>query len=310
MERAFRKPPCTGAIQLTARDKRWIWAAFRFGVITTDQAMTIAGATSREAVNARLALLWAHDYLARPVAAMRRLYSHAPKRHVLHMLGQAGAAYLRDVEGVSLASKKGWTAVAEGLRGQNVEHDIGVVDFVLALQEGVSEREGLKITHQFELLVQHGRALEQKPGRLPTKVYRQRQLINRATDPDYTFELHKEQADGTERTGLCFLEYDNRTEDFIKADTLASSIRQKHECYADAYKRKLHTELYARNNFRVLFVVNDTWARVEKMQAVYQGSVADKIAPGVFLYTTFETIRADGVFGGQWQNGAGESVVL
>lgn len=310
MERALIKPSKVGRVRLTERDKRWIWAAFRFGVITTDQAMVIGNATSREAVNARLALLWAHGYLARPVNAMRRLYSHADKRHTLHMLGQEGANYLREIEKVTLPQKKGWESVALALHGQNIEHDLGVVDFILALDAGVAATDEVRLTHQYELLALNSRPLEQKPGRLPTKAYKQRQLVDRATDPDYTFELHRLQADGRERTGLCFLEFDNRTEDFIKADVLASSIKQKHEGYTYAYKRKLHTELYGRKGFRVLFVVNDDLGRVKKMQQVYQQTVAQRIAPGVFYYTTAEAVRQHGVFGDIWTNGKGVGVEL
>lgn len=309
MERATRKPAPEGNLKLTERDKLWVRAAHRFDVINTDQAMLIAGATSRTAVNDRLAKLWAHDYLARPVDAMRKLYSHADKRHVLHMLGQAGATYLSENEHVMLAQKKGWSARAEMLKGQNIEHDLGVVDFILALEAGVAAIDGVRLTHQFDLLALNNRPLQQKPGRLPTKALRHGSLVDRATDPDYTFEIHK-QVDGKERHGLCFLEYDNRSEDFVKADVLASSIRQKHESYTYAYKRKLHTQLYSRNNFRVLWVVNGPRSRLLRMQQVYRNSVGDRIAPGVFLYTTNQDVQEYGVFGDIWSNGLGEAVGL
>ena len=310
MERTLVKPEKVGNVVLTDRDKRWIRAAHRFGVITTDQAMVIGRASSRKAVNDRLSLLWAHDYLARPVEVMRKLYSHADKRHVLHMLGQEGARYLRDYEGVELAKKKGYTSVAQDLKGQNIPHDIGMVDFILALDRAVEDRSDIRVTHQLELLALNKRPLDQKPGRLPTKALRKGSLVDRATDPDYTFELHKRTPEGDERHGLCFLEYDNDSEDFVKSNLVDSSIRQKHEGYTYAYKRKLHTQLYGRNNFRVLFVVNASRDRVKKMQRVYQDYLSERIAPGVFLYATVHDVQAHGVFGEIWTNGAGERVVL
>jgi len=310
MERATRKPEPIGNLKLTERDRLWIRAAHRFDVISTDQALLIAGATSRTAVNDRLAKLWAHDYLARPVDAMRALYSHSEKRHVLHMLGQAGATYLSKYENVTLAQKKGWSARAGKLKGQNIPHDLGVVDFILTLEADAGRLPEVQIVHQLELLARNNLPLIGKLGRLPTKAVRKGSLVDRATDPDYTFEVHKQRPNGSTGKGLCFLEYDNSTEDFMTADALASSIKQKHEAYTYAYKRKLHTQLYGRDNFRVLFVVNDTLARVEKMQQVYKDTVAKRIAAGVFLYTTADAVRLHGAFGDIWTNGEGERVEL
>ena len=91
---------------------------------------------------------------------------------------------------------------------------------------------------------------------------------------------------------------------------MATAIAQKHLCYVDAYKRKLHTKLYGLNNFRVLFVVNGTTERVSRMQHVFERTVKDKIAPGVFLYTTNDALEQFGPYGEIWINGAGESVGL
>ncbi|WP_299632362.1 replication-relaxation family protein [uncultured Roseobacter sp.] len=297
-------------MKLTERDKRWIRAVYKFRVTTTDQMMVICGDESRSSVNARLRRLWGEDYLARPEEFMRKHYSHAEKRHTLHMLGQEGANHLDKVEGVQLPQKKGWTAAAKNFKGQNVEHDLGVVDFVLALEADAARMPGVEVVHQLELLARNNLPLIGKLGRLPTKAIRKGSLVDRATDPDYTFEIHKQQDNGRTAKGLCFLEYDNDTEDFIKSDALASSIKQKHEAYTYAYQRKLHTKLYDRDNFRVLFVVNDTLARVKKMQQVYKDTVAKRIAAGVFLYTTVEAVRLHGVFGDIWTNGAGERVEL
>ena len=308
MERALRKGEKTGHIELQERDVTWIWAVHRFGFITTDQAMVLSGSTSRSAVNARLRLLETHDYLARPGDAIRRLFSHAKKRHVLHLLGQEGAKYLAS-QGVQLPKKKGYTSAARELKGRNVLHDIGAVDFILALDRQAQVRDDVRITHQLELLVLNKRPFEQKPGRLPTKVVRKGSLIERATDPDYTFEIHKT-TDGKERTGLCFLEYDNDSEDFVKSDPVGSSIGQKFETYTYAYKRKIHTGLYGRNNFRVLFVVNAERSRIEKMQTIYQDTVQDRIAPGVFIFATVHDVTQHGVFGDIWTNGVGQLVTL
>jgi hypothetical protein len=312
MHRALKKPTAEGELALTERDALWLRAIHRFRFLTTDQAQLLSeGHVSKERrpLNRRLEKLWAHDYLDRPRVQLKA-YAYADKRHLVHALGPMGAKWLEATDGVTFPKGKGWHSVNRSLSSPDrLVHKIGVVDTVIAFDRATAQRADLRIVHEQELLVLNDWPKKLKPHRLPTRLSVQGRLTDRGTDPDYTLEIVKH-TDGKERFGLCFLEWDNSSENFIKADEMASSIAQKHFAYADAYKRKLQTKLYGRNNFRVLFVVNGSLDRVHRMQEIYRSTVGGHIAPGVFLYTTDADLRTHGAFGDIWCNGDGEPALL
>ncbi|MEL7282609.1 MAG: replication-relaxation family protein [Pseudomonadota bacterium] len=308
MERALRQGEAKGKIYLQDRDQRWIWAVYEYGLMTIDQAMLISGDHSRAGVTQRLRRLTDHKVFVRPDAA-KKVYGYDPKRHVPHLLGQEGAKWLKE-QGVPLASKKGYESVAKAFKGQNLKHDVGAIDFVLALKAAVAVAPNYAFKSQLDMFIEHDQYGRKKPGRLPTKRLRKGSLVDRATDPDYTFELHRTEADGRVRPGLCFLEFDNSTEDFKKAEPFDSSIEQKLSSYTYAYKMKLHTQQYGRKGFRVLFVINAGHDRVKKMQATYREHLEGRVAPGVFLFATVHDVELHGTLGGIWTNAAGERVGL
>lgn len=312
MHRALKKPTPTGTLALTERDILWLRAIHRYRFLTTDQAQLLSEGKvtkDRRPLNSRLEKLWAHDFLDRPPIQLQA-YGYAKKRHLVHALGPKGAKWLTQNDGVTFPKGKGWHSVNRALSSPDrLMHKIGVVDTIIAVDRAAAALDGVRIVHEQELLVLNKWPRNLKPHRLPTRLLVQGRMMDRGTDPDYTFEIVK-QENGEQKFGLCFLEWDNSTENFIKADEMASSIAQKHIAYADVAKRKLHTKLYGRNNLRVLFVVNGPLDRVHRMQEIYRTTVAGKIAPGMFLYTTDTALREYGAFGDIWRNGAGEAVSL
>ena len=308
MERLLRRPTPTGNIQLTDRDKLWIRAAHRFRFITTDQAQLLADAKSRNKLNDRLRDLWGHGYLERP-EVQKHIYSYGDKRHVVHALGQRGAEFLAEHDGVRFPAGKGFKTTNVLKSPERLEHRIGLVDAVLHFDRAAAAAPGLRVIHQDELLAVSDWPPRLKPHRLPTQIRNKGSLVDRGTDPDYTFALGKT-VDDEEKRALFFLEWDNSTEDYVKTNRLASSIVQKHECYADAYRRKLHNELYGFGNFRVLFVVNGAPERVMKMQHVYERRMQGSVPGGIFLYTTMDELEGQGPFAPIWLNGNRERVTI
>ena len=311
MERALVKPKIVRRIVLTPRDAMILRAVHRFRFFTTDQAQLLTGAASRNKLNDRLAKLWAHDYLDRPIDLTRATFSHADKRHVVHVLGQRGADWLAENDGVKFPKGKGWRSANADLSNiQNLAHTIGMVDVILQIDREIAAAEGLRFIHHSELIAN---ASEWPKGvkkyHLPTRVQIKGKLESRGTNPDYTFGIGKF-ADGKERQALCFLEYDNSTEDLFKTDRMASSIAQKHDCYNDAFERKLQLELYNYNNFRVLFVVNGGEDRVMKMKDVFTKRIGNEKRAGVFLYTTHDELKARGILSDIWIDGAGRRKTL
>ena len=305
--RALSKPKTVGNIKLTDRDKLWIRAVHRFRFITTDQAQLLSGTDSRTKLNQRLAQLFAHDFLDRP-AVQQQAFGYAKKRHVVHALGPKGAKWLTEHDGVRFPKGKGWRTANRLKSAERLTHQIGLVDTVLNFEQAISTRDDLSLAHQDELLAGSKWPEDLKSYRLPTKIEQQGRLVDRATDPDYTFTIARKQSEKWQ-SALFFLEWDNSTEDFVKANRLASSIAQKHRCYADAYSRRLHTKLYGFKMFRVLFVVNDDQRRIAKMQRVCE-RVIDKEPKSLFWYTTANELAEQGPFGDIWITGEGRRQAL
>jgi len=305
--RALSKPKAVGNLILTDRDKLWIRAVHRFRFITTDQAQLLSGTTSRSKLNHRLAQLFAHDYLDRPTV-QRQAFSYGPKRHVVHALGPKGAKWLKEHDGVGFPKGKGWRTANDLKSAERLIHQIGLVDTVLHFEQAIMENDDLALTHQDELVAGLQWPKDLKPYRLPTRVEQQGRLVDRATDPDYTFTIARKRS-GNWQQALCFLEWDNSTEDFVKANQLASSIAQKHRCYADAFARKLHTELYGFSAFRVLFVVNDDQSRIAKMQKVCE-RVIGRGSGNIFWYTTARELAEQGPLASIWITGDGKRQAL
>ncbi len=303
MQRTLKKPEPKGNIQLTERDMLWIRAVHRFRFITTDQAALLSGSTSRSKLNDRLLQLYAHDFLDRP-DVQQKTYAYEKKRHTVHALGQNGAKWLADNDGVRFPKGKGWRTANKLKSSERLAHQVGVVDTVLHFEGAVATGDGLFMSHQDELLAQTDWPSGLKSYRLPTMTEQRGVMVERGTDPDYTFTISRTVA-GKRQDSLCFLEWDNSSEDFIKANRLASSIAQKHRCYADAYRRKLHTELYGFNNFRVLFVIKGTPERVTKMRGVCD-QVVEQAPKGIFWYTTADELETKGPLVDIWITGDGK----
>lgn len=304
MSRAYDKPPATGKIDLTDRDILWIRAVHRFRMITTDQAGMLANAASRTKMNYRLRQLWAHDYLDRPESG--RNLERGEKRPVVHLLGQRGAEWLEENDGVRFPRGKGWKTANQLKSTERIGHQIGLVDTVLRFNQDVEDTPGLRISHQDELIAEVEWPKRLRSYRLPTQIEEHGVTKPRATDPDYTFCLSQDFPDGKPRRSLCFLEWDNSSEDFIKANKLASSIAQKHRCYADAYQRKLQQELYGFKGMRVLWVVKGTEDRLLKMIDTMHRVVTDRTPHTIFWYALHDDLMKHGALGDIWRTGDGE----
>ena len=221
MYRTLQKPPATGNIVLNQRDMLWLRAVNRFRFLTSDQAELLTG-SPRHKVNRRLQKLWAFDYLARPEIQLEA-HSDRDKRHTVHALGQRGAQWLAENDGVQFPKGKGWHTANQLKSSERLAHQIGVVDTVLMLQRDIANADGLRLTHHDEIIADLNWPTGLKHHRLPTKVRQNGVLVDRGTDPDYTFLVSKRVGD-QEKHGLCFLEWDNATEDYIKTMRPAGSF--------------------------------------------------------------------------------------
>ncbi len=312
MSRNLTKPLRHKGLTVTKRDEQVLLGLHRFRFMSTEQIEALTGSASRSKLNTRLRQLWSVDLVDRP-ELQRTLFAYAKKRPTIHALGNAGAKWLTDNHSIPFPRSVDWRAKNKAIKsGIFIEHTLGVTDTMLQAERDINAVNGLRVIDRSEVWACSPRF---KPGaaspyELPTYVdWTDGKRVKRATKPDYTFAIADGRGERTTR-GLFFLEYDNNTEDYVKSSARQTSILQKLLGYADVHKRKLHTDLYNYNRFRVLFVVAGKPERVANMIAVYQSHVASKIPAGAFLFTTKDQLEKEGFLAPIWLSGRNNKTVI
>ena len=86
-------------------------------------------------------------------------------------------------------------------------------------------------------------------------------------------------------------------------------MEQKHECYIDAFIRKLPLERYGIKGFRVPFVIDSPRAehRIQGIQEMYQRRFDDRYK-NLFMYATLLDLERTGPLGDIWVNAVNEPV--
>jgi hypothetical protein len=291
-------------ILLTDRDKTIIRAAYEHRLITTDQIKRLIKWTkpNNSKINARLKQLYDNKYLDRP-ALQDQIYSHANKRPVVHALGNAGAAYLKEAHNADLPETVRWTDKNRKIKSTEfIQHEVGITGILLSLQLACEDLDDVRYLNKADVLAISPPKTHQiqDPLVLPTK-YRwlNGERLSVATVPDGMFALHSPFGD-KEVTTFFFLEYDRNTMDVFKKSDRQSSIYKKMLGYADVNTRKIHTTRFGYNNFRVLFITTSQ-KHIKSIIDMYSRQIDNKsIGPGAFLFTTLSEFEEHGPFGDIW----------
>ena len=312
MYRTLDKPEARDGLVIMPRDAAIILGAYRYRFLTTDQVQMLTGTTSRTKLNDRLRELWGADFLDRP-ELQRDMFAYADKRPTVHALGSRGATWLTDNHNVRFPKAVDWRAKNKNIKsGEFIRHTLGVTETMLTAERAINSVDGLRLIDRAEVWLTSPRYNERvlRPFELPTEIaWRDGPAVRRKTVPDYTFGIGDTRGETATRA-LHFLEYDRMTEDLVKSSATQSSILQKYLGYADAYARKIHHDLYGYNRFRVLFVIEGDQRRIDSMTAVYKAHVSSRIPAGAILYTTAETLKAEGFLAPIWQTAKGDVVSL
>ncbi len=309
MYRRLEKPKSKKNLQLTQRDKTIIRACFQFRLVTTDQLMKLTGTTSRTKLNVRLRELWTAGFIDRP-EIQRQVFAYRNKRPMVHALGQKGAEWLAANDRVWFPKGKGWKTANQLKSSNYLEHRLGTADTVLVFREALKGIKGCRFIDKDELLLTSPGETQKKryPWQLPTEfTLPNGKRHKRNTIPDYSFAIGDARSK-PEKRALLFLEWDNKTEAFVRSDPDQSMILGLYLRYADIYERKLHSQVYGFKNFRVLIVVNDNAERISKMLSIYQTHVKHLCPAGTFLHTTVNEIETLGPLEKIWLTGKGERV--
>lgn len=286
-------------------------ALWRFRFLTTDHIQTVTCSRSRDKLNKRLKQLYDAKYLDRP-AVQAAMFSHADKRPLVHALGNAGAAWIRDQGLGRVPDTVRWTDKnAKVKRPEFLLHTLGVADFYVSLARTVAATPLVSFADQDAVIATSPSPTPRLefPLSLPTE-YRwfDGSRVQRSTVPDGVFRLTDGRGE-KERNAFHFLEYDGNTMPVVRRTANQSSIVQKLFGYADVRDRRLHTKRFGSRNFRVLFVTSGR-ERIQTMTAAYREHVQMRCPAGAFLFADRADLLERGPLGDVWVDGDDRRVEL
>lgn len=317
-KRAIR-PKDTPRPRMDEKDRRIVEAVYHSRLMTTDQLQQIAGYSprSRSKINDRLRSLWGWKYLDRPQIQFA-IYAYEAERPQLHALGDEGARFCRTELGLPLPKSVQWARKNKELKDAKfIRHKIGVAAAMTRFQMQLEAFEGFRLVQSPEVVATSPAATLrlEKPFKLPTAfTWIDNVVYEKATEPDWGFQIEDSWAEGGPKKALTFLEWDEDTEPWTTKNPMSkASILQKDYGYADIWQRKLHTQRFGAKAFRRLFVTTGGESRVNGAIELYRKRIFEaKLAPaGCFLYTTAEKFLSANVLTDPiWLNGKREEVTL
>ena len=304
--------PRRKGLVLTSRDQTCIREVHDLRFVTTDDLMTLTGSQGRRSFNYRTQKLRENEYLDQPEFFVRH-FAYDDRRPTVHALGNAGAAWLAEHDGMRFPDRVGWRSRNKDIKGaEQALHTLGVSRTIVRLVADVREAAGVQLSRQ-QAVWQCSPSYQpsvKDPFGLPTELnWIDGEVYPRKTRPDYTVVLGDERS-GRLRRGLLFLEYDRATEDYTRSSPWRSSHLQKLLGYADALERGIHSDRFGFRRFRVLYVTEGDEAHIRNIRNVFQHHVADVLPASAVLFTTTATLFEHGFLAPIWMDAAGKTTSL
>jgi hypothetical protein len=127
-----------------------------------------------------------------------------------------------------------------------------------------------------------------------------------AVIPDLVFGL--DLADGTRRNFM--VEIDRGTMPIRRSDLDQTSFESKLRVYLAAHAGKQHERHFGWKNFRVLVVTTDEHRIRSMTEAFHRLRLPRGTGPSLFLFATFDDLRATDPLAHDWKDGYARQVIL
>jgi len=302
----FRRALEPPAFRLTDDDVEIVRQVARHRLIRSTHIASLVG-RSLDRTNDRLHLLFHAGYVDRPRAQLDR-FPTSGSAHYIYALADRGARLLRERDGISVANAEISRKNREAQR-PFIEHQIEIVNFQVALQRAVAQRSDVRLVSPDHLIAAASRQPMQAsraPFALRAKLAHRGAVREISVVPDIVFGL--ELAGGSRRNFM--VEIDRGTMPIIRSRFDQTSFEKKMRAYLAAHGAKHHERQFGWKNFRVLTVTTDR-KRMQSMKEALQGlRVSRSSAASLFLFATFDELRAGDPFAHDWRDGEGRSVHL
>jgi DNA-binding Lrp family transcriptional regulator len=296
------EPP---AFRLTDNDIEIVRQIARHRFIASGEIAALVN-RSIDRTNDRLLRLFHAGYIDRPRAQLDRFPTTGSGR-MIYALADRGARLLMERDGVSFTNVE-WSRKNREAGRPFIEHQIEIADFQVALQRAVRERGDVRLLYANDILATAPLTTREarNPFLLRANVSKQGWKREIGVVPDLVFGLKF--TDGSRR---CFMvEIDRGTMPITRADINQTSFERKMRVYLSAHAANQHGRQFGWKNFRVLAVTTDR-QREQSMKRALQG-VRVPHSPGasLFIFATFDELRATNPLTHQWLDGSGHAARL
>jgi len=299
----FRRASEPPVFRLTDHDVEIIRQVAGHRLIRSTHIAALVG-RSIDRTNHRLRLLFHAGYVDRPRAQLDRFPTDGTAPMV-YALADRGARLLCEREGFSRGVRE-WSRQNREAGRPFIEHQVEIVNFEVGVRRAVGERSDLSMLTAAETLMvaHHQRARGGNPFALRAKLSYAGWIREARVVPDFVFSLIPLRG---QRFNF-MVEIDRGKMPIRRSDPDKSSFEQKMRVYLSAHGAKQHERQLGWKNFRVLSVTTEA-KRLQHMRETWREISAACGNPSLFLFTTYEALRAGDVFN-SWQDSIGRPAKL
>jgi hypothetical protein len=301
----FRRASEPPAFRLTDDDVEIVRQVARHRLIRSTHIAALVG-RSLDRTNDRLHLLFHSGYVDRPRAQLDRFPTQGTAPMV-YALADRGARLLCEREGFCCGTGE-WSRKNREAGRPFIEHQIEVVNFQVALERAVAQRSDVRFISADDMIGASRQPMQasRAPFALRAKLAHRGAVHEISVVPDVVFGL--ELPGGSRRNFM--VEIDRGTMPITRLRFDQTSFEKKMQVYLAAHAAKQHERQFGWKTFRVLTITTDQ-QRLQSMKEALEGlSVPHSPGASLFLFSTFDDLRARDPLSRAWIDGNGQQVRL
>ncbi len=268
--------------RLTVRDIEILQLVDQFKYLHSQQLSDLL-ATSRQAINKRLKLLYHHHFLDKLPAQLSPNLFNSPDVYFIQL--DRKAAKLLSVRGVTLPHQRRYNQ--KQVKREHLQHHLLTNDILISFELASRTDPNMEFLPSAKLLDGTKRQNHAHPWKVTA--FLPEHNISRTAYPDAAFGLLDTK---TDRTQLYLIEADRGTMPIERREKKlfkTSNIRAKILIYFAAWRQGWFREKWNLPATRILFVTTS------KDRARHMQELADELldgrAPGLFLFTTIDNLN-------------------
>ena len=269
--------------RLTSRDAKILQQIDQFKYLTSKQLADLM-ATSRQAIDKRLKLLFHHHYIGKLPALLSPKLFNSPDVYFVDL--NRKTSRILSSRNISLPHQK--RHAVQRPKREYLQHTLLINDILISVACAVRGHSQYDFLSSHELLAGSKRFHQSHPGKVTA--FLPEQNISRTAYPDAAFVLLDKDSG---KTQLFLVEADRMTQPLARKHKnlfRVSNIKAKLIIYHNAWQQGVFRERFQLPATRILFVTLSA-ERARHMKTLTK-SLFDGQVPGLFVFTTIDNLNS------------------